>query len=83
MTIYTIEQRLERAASLCGTNDIESALPLISDLRKQKILCMRLGFGCEPSTYAEIEAEIGVTRERVRQMEKEAFKEIRRGLSLN
>lgn len=77
MTIYSLAQRKERAVKLAGTFDIEGSLDLIDDERKRKVIRMRLGIGCDPLTYAQIESEIGVTRERIRQMEKEAFAEIR------
>jgi RNA polymerase primary sigma factor len=51
------------------------------DTREATVLRMRFGLeGCEPHTLKEIGEELGLTRERVRQIETEALKRLADGL---
>jgi RNA polymerase primary sigma factor len=51
------------------------------DTREATVLRMRFGLeGCDPHTLKEIGEELGLTRERVRQIETEALKRLADGL---
>jgi RNA polymerase primary sigma factor len=41
--------------------------------RERRIVVLRFGFGCEPLTLEQIGVELGLTRERVRQLEQQAL----------
>lgn len=45
--------------------------------RQIMVLCLRLGIGCDELTLEEVGERIGVTRERVRQIEIQALREMR------
>src|SRR5690606_11537286 len=46
------------------------------DEREQSIIKMRFGIECDEKTLAEIGLILGITRERVRQIEKRALKKL-------
>lgn len=56
--------------------DIESALHLLTP-SQEKVINMRFGFDGPEMTYDEIGNELGVTRERVRQIETAALRKLR------
>jgi RNA polymerase primary sigma factor len=44
--------------------------------REQRILELRFGFDADPASLEAIGKELGITRERVRQLEAEAFRRL-------
>jgi RNA polymerase sigma factor (sigma-70 family) len=56
---------------------VEAVLPGLN-AREQKILTMRLGIGCEPHTLVDIGTVMGISRERVRQLETKYLRKVRR-----
>ena len=71
----------ELALNLRST-DLAEALTCL-DLRMQRVLLLRFGLdGEKPRTLEEVGAELGVTRERVRQLEIRALRDLRRVPSL-
>jgi len=44
--------------------------------RERRIMELRFGFAGEPSSLEQIGRELGITRERVRQLEAEAFRRL-------
>jgi RNA polymerase sigma factor (sigma-70 family) len=54
-------------------------LSLVSELseRESDVIRSRFGFGCDPETLEEIGSRLGVTRERVRQLEQRALARLR------
>jgi RNA polymerase sigma factor (sigma-70 family) len=46
--------------------------------REKVILCGRFGIGCKPKTLDEMGKELGLTRERIRQLQNKALKKLRR-----
>ena len=68
---------IEQAIAACSSIDVGRLLAHLSD-REQRVLELRLGSGGEePWTLERIATEFGVTRERVRQIEKHALKQLR------
>lgn len=57
-------------------DEIEKALAELPD-RDRRVLMLRFGIGCEPYTLEECGKWLGVTRERVRQLEGRALKYLR------
>ncbi len=51
------------------------------DKRLKKVIQMRLGIGCAPLTQAEIGKKLKVSRERVRQLQNKALKELKECMS--
>jgi len=49
--------------------------------RERRILELRFGFDGDPASLEEIGREVGLTRERVRQLEAEAFDKLSAGLA--
>jgi RNA polymerase primary sigma factor len=67
----------ERAASSTRGRELARALSLLSP-RMQRVLALRFGLvGDLPLTLEQVGADIGVTRERVRQIETRALRELR------
>jgi RNA polymerase primary sigma factor len=63
------------AELLCGV-ELEEALAAL-DARMRRVLELRFGLnGCVPQTLEEVGNELGVTRERVRQLESRALREL-------
>lgn len=76
----SIPEKVSQLADSLTMEEVESALSLVSklDKRSQTILRMRFGLeGQEPMTLKAIGETMGITRERVRQLEKEALEELR------
>lgn len=81
-TIGIVTEEVE--GGIIRENDREEALRLLARLgeRKRNVLEKRFGIGYERSyTLDEIGQEIGVTRERIRQIEAEALKDLRNFLT--
>jgi RNA polymerase primary sigma factor len=57
---------------------IRRAIELLPE-RERRILELRYGFGCEPMTLESIGSVLGLTRERVRQLECETLARLGRG----
>jgi len=62
----------EQAAAALRVEDADARLGLLPD-RERRVLELRYGIAGEPQTLTEIGAELGVTRERVRQLESQAL----------
>jgi RNA polymerase primary sigma factor len=74
------------AQQLCHREDVKQVLALVDKMcpRKATILRLRYGLaGTQPRTLAEIGAEMQLTRERVRQLEREALKDMAKALNRN
>jgi ssDNA-binding Zn-finger/Zn-ribbon topoisomerase 1 len=56
---------------------VEAVLPGLN-AREQKILTMRLGIGCEPHTLVDIGTVMGISRERVRQLERKYLRKVKK-----
>jgi RNA polymerase primary sigma factor len=70
------EQPDEALAELLRTKEIQAALSQLNE-RMRHVLELRFGLtGEKPRTLEEVGAELGVTRERVRQLESRALREI-------
>jgi RNA polymerase primary sigma factor len=70
------EQPDEALADLLRGTELEAALEQLND-RMRHVLELRFGLtGEKPRTLEEVGAELGVTRERVRQLESRALREI-------
>jgi RNA polymerase primary sigma factor len=70
------EQPDEALAELLRTKEIQAALNQLNE-RMRHVLELRFGLtGEKPRTLEEVGAELGVTRERVRQLESRALREI-------
>jgi len=63
-------------------NTIERLLIILSE-REATVLKFRFGINCNEHTLEETGKHFGVTRERIRQIEKIALKKLRRHISLN
>jgi RNA polymerase primary sigma factor len=66
--------------SVCGSDELRQLQELLDqiDERAAKILKLRYGLeGQDPMTLKEIGQQIGLTRERVRQIEHEALRKLR------
>ena len=62
-------------------DDREAALEVLQTLsaREQRVIRLRFGIGvCRPHTLREIGEQLGLTRERIRQIEAAALKKMRR-----
>ncbi len=71
--IPSIEENLVRTSMTNAVADLLEELPP----REQKILRMRFGFDGDPMTLEEIGKEIGLSRERIRQIETKAKRRLR------
>jgi RNA polymerase primary sigma factor len=63
---------------------LKHAMELLGGLEGREAMVLKLRFGldgCEPHTLKEIGAELGLTRERVRQIETEALRRLADGLT--
>ncbi len=80
-----MDERLKSPDELLLDHDIlRHAMELLEDLDEREATVLRLRFGLdgsEPSTLKEIGAELGLTRERVRQIETEALRRLADGLT--
>jgi len=56
---------------------IEKLVNTLEDDRQRRIIEMRFGLGCEPLTLQEVGDKIGVTKERIRQIETMALQKLR------
>lgn len=72
-TFPPAEELLTKAALMQEIDDLLGQLPP----REQQILRLRFGFDNEPKTLEEIGQSLGLTRERVRQIEKKAKEHLR------
>jgi RNA polymerase primary sigma factor len=62
----------EEAADTLRREEIRRAVAVLPD-RERRILELRFGFGGEPRSLEAIGAELGLTRERIRQLERDAL----------
>jgi RNA polymerase primary sigma factor len=68
---------LDQTAERSRTEELAEALALLEP-RLQRVLALRFGLdGGSPRTLEEVGADVGVTRERVRQLEVRALRELR------
>jgi RNA polymerase primary sigma factor len=73
---------IEQAIAACSSTDLGRLLARLTD-REQRVLELRLGSGDQqPWTLERIATEFGVTRERVRQIQEHALKQLRQDASL-
>ena len=71
-------QDLEEAAARSLLRDHMASVLASLGWREQRVLQMRFGLaGCKHHTLAEIGEELGVTRERIRQIEAKALRKLR------
>src|SRR5690606_30875460 len=79
------DDRLKAPDEALLDHDILShAMELLDRLDEREATVLRLRFGldnCEPHTLKEIGAKLGLTRERVRQIETEALRRMADGLT--
>lgn len=80
-----MDERLKAPDEMLLDHDIlRHAMELLEDLDDREATVLRLRFGLdgfEPKTLKEIGAELGLTRERVRQIETEALRRLADGLT--
>ncbi len=80
-----MDERLKSPDEAMLDHDIlRHAMELLGDLEEREANVLRLRFGLggnEPKTLKEIGAELGLTRERVRQIETEALRRLADGLT--
>ena len=80
-----MDERLKSPDEMLLDHDIlRHAMELLDDLDEREATVLRLRFGLdgsEPKTLKEIGAELGLTRERVRQIETEALRRLADGLT--
>ncbi|MEM9366123.1 MAG: RNA polymerase sigma factor RpoD/SigA [Planctomycetota bacterium] len=80
-----MDERLKAPDEELLDHDIlKHAMSLLKDLDERESMVLKLRFGlggCEPMTLKEIGAELGLTRERVRQIETEALRHLADGLT--
>ena len=69
----------EAISNLYSDSVIDSISDCLSE-RELAVIKKRMGYGCEHMTLEMVGAELGVTRERIRQIENSAFKKIHRRL---
>jgi RNA polymerase primary sigma factor len=63
---------IEEAGTVLRRNAVRAALETLPDLER-RVLELRFGFGCEQQTLEAIERELGISRERVHKLERQAF----------
>lgn len=66
--------------AVCGSDDVRHLLTLLGDIDEREATILRLRYGLageEPMTLKQIGERIGLTRERVRQIEHEALRKLR------
>lgn len=51
--------------------------------REQRLIALRYGFDGEPRSLATVGRELGITRQRTRQLEREALRKLERALAIN
>jgi RNA polymerase primary sigma factor len=67
----------DATAELLRSAELSEALSRLSP-RMRHVLCRRFGLdGEQPQTLEEVGADLGITRERVRQLESRALRELR------
>ena len=80
-----MDERLKAPDEEMLDHDIlRHAMELLGDLEEREATVLKLRFGlggCEPMTLKEIGTELGLTRERVRQIETEALRRLADGLT--
>jgi len=80
-----MDERLKSPDEMLLDHDIlRHAMDLLGDLEERESMVLKLRFGLdgdEPKTLKEIGTELGLTRERVRQIETEALRRLAEGLT--
>jgi RNA polymerase primary sigma factor len=76
--LFADEQALDPAAEAADSLRRQQVRRAVSELpeRERRILELRFGFDTEPASLEQIGKELGITRERVRQLEAEAFQRL-------
>jgi RNA polymerase primary sigma factor len=79
----TEDEAIERILDVIRPSEekwrVRRALYLLPD-RERTVLELRFGFGCEQQTLKEVGAQIGLSHERVRQLEHKALARVAQSL---
>jgi RNA polymerase primary sigma factor len=77
------DTRPSPTAAISGAEELQQVLDLLDQLEEREAMVLRLRFGLsgeDPKTLKEIGERLGLTRERVRQIETESLRKLREGI---
>jgi RNA polymerase primary sigma factor len=77
------DTRPSPSAAITGAEELRQVLDLLDQLEEREATVLRLRFGLsgeDPKTLKEIGERLGLTRERVRQIETESLRKLREGI---
>ena len=77
------DNRPAPSAAITGAEELQQVLDLLDRLEEREATVLRLRFGLsgeDPKTLKEIGERLGLTRERVRQIETESLRKLREGI---
>jgi RNA polymerase primary sigma factor len=77
------DTRPSPSAAITGAEELQQVLDLLDHLEEREATVLRLRFGLsgeDPKTLKEIGERLGLTRERVRQIETESLRKLREGI---